>query len=104
MNSETRKVDGELEFMESQYWEMYGIKKPHTGINSCPFIDLVYPKWKGVAHELGYCEALHFKVMMPKSVVESKCKTGAQCDYREAGIKKDEAIVREQKAKRRRRR
>lgn len=68
----------------------------------CPFLDLVYPRWKGVAHEIGYCEALHFKVMMPKSVVESKCKPGGHCDYKEAGIKKDEAIVKGLKAKRRR--
>lgn len=67
----------------------------------CPFVDLVYPRWKGVAHELGYCEALHFKVLMPKSVVESKCKTGAPCDYREAGKSKDDAIVKGLKAKRR---
>ncbi|MCK5160820.1 MAG: hypothetical protein KAQ99_04520 [Candidatus Aureabacteria bacterium] len=40
--------------------------------------------------------------MMPKSVVESKCKPGGHCDYKEAGIKKDEAIVKGLKAKRRR--
>ena len=77
-------------------------KNSETHKEVCPFLDLKYPQWRNEITELGYCEALHFKVMMPKSVVESKCKTGADCDLRIAGNKKDEAILKAQKAKRRR--